>query len=185
MSSPPGPTIGLVMDPYQTDQWHDFFLAAAGAAAALTGLLFVALSLHVRYIATNPAYRLMARGSLIGLVMALLLSLLVLVRQPIAWLGVELGSAGFLYLAVIGGHQLYSLERTRWRIARGSLVRSVVGYALALAGLVTGVALAVRAGPGLYVLASIVVVIMLWNLWDAWTLLIGVADEEMAKSSTP
>jgi hypothetical protein len=26
------------MDPYQPDQWHDFFLATAGAAAALTGL---------------------------------------------------------------------------------------------------------------------------------------------------
>jgi len=65
------------MAPYQPELWHDFFLATAGAAAALAGLLFVALSLHTRYIATNTVYRDMARGSVIGLFMALVLSLLV------------------------------------------------------------------------------------------------------------
>ena len=33
-----------------TDQWADFYVAAAGAAAALTGLLFIAVSLRPREI---------------------------------------------------------------------------------------------------------------------------------------
>jgi len=41
------------MDPYRPEGWHDFFLATAGAAAGLTGLLFVAMSLHMRFIATD------------------------------------------------------------------------------------------------------------------------------------
>ena len=30
---------------YSAELWHDFFLAIVGAAAALTGLVFVALSI--------------------------------------------------------------------------------------------------------------------------------------------
>ena len=36
-----------------------------------------------------------------------------------------------------------------------------------------------RAGPGLYAISFIAIVIVVWNLWDAWVLLMGVADEEI------
>src|SRR5215467_14832057 len=91
---------------YQPEQWHDFFLATAGAAAALTGLLFVALSLHIRYIVTDTAYRQMARGSLLGLLAVLLLSLDILVRQPVSWLGIELAAIGAVYVVAVGGLEL-------------------------------------------------------------------------------
>ena len=167
------------MEQFQPELWHDLFVATAGAASALAGLLFVALSLHMRYIATRSVYRDMARGSLIGLVMALVMSLLVLVRQPLQWLAVEAGFAGFAYLAVVGGHQLLSLRRKGWRIARESTLRSIGGYVLGLVGLANGVAMLAQIGPGLYVLAAIVVAIILWSLWNAWVLVIGVADEEI------
>ena len=67
------------MDPYQQEPWHDYLLATAGAAAALAGLLFVAISLHIRSIATDPIYRGMSRSGLIGLVNVLVLSLVALV----------------------------------------------------------------------------------------------------------
>ena len=172
------------MDPYQPEPWHDFFVATAGAAAALAGLLFVAVSLHMRYIATETRYRDMARGSLIGLVMALLLSLMVLVRQPARWLAAESVLAGFAYLAVVGGQQLYSLQRTGWRIPRESVLRSIGAYVLAFVGFATGLAMWFMAGPGLYVTAVIVVAIVVWSLWNAWALVIGVADEEIEADKT-
>jgi phage shock protein PspC (stress-responsive transcriptional regulator) len=168
---------------YQTEQWHDFFLATAGAAAALTGLLFVALSLHIRYIVTDPIYRPMARGNLGALVMVLMLSLLALARQPALWLGVEVAAACLLYLVVAGGHQLYSLQRKRWRLTRSGLIRSGTGYVLTIAGVINGLGLAFGTGPGLYLLAVLILLTTLWTLWDAWNLLVGVADEEIAKSS--
>jgi modulator of FtsH protease len=167
------------MDPYQPDQWHDFFLATADAAAALAGLLFVALSLHMRYIATKTVYREMARGSLIALVVALVLSLLVLVRQPVRWLGVEAAFGGFAYLAFVGGQQLFSLQRRGWHIPRERLGPSIGGYLLGLIGLATGIGISLQIGPGLYAVAAIVVAIMLWSLWDAWVLVVGVADKEI------
>jgi hypothetical protein len=41
--------------------WRPLFLMVAGASASLTGLLFVALSLHSREIASQPLYRYRAR----------------------------------------------------------------------------------------------------------------------------
>lgn len=167
------------MDAYGVDSWHDFFLAAAGAAAALTGLLFVALSIHIRHIAADARYRNMARGSLIGLVMVLILSLIALVREP-AWLtGVELALISILYLVLEGGYEVLTFRRARWKVARKTLVSSGIGQLLALAGVVGGLGLVFQAGPGLYTIAFISVVIVVWNLWDAWVLLMGVADEEI------
>lgn len=167
------------MDAYAPDRWHDFFLASAGAAAALTGLLFVALSLHIRYIAADRRYRNMARGSLIGLVMVLILSLIALVREPASLTGVELAAVSVLYVVLEGGYEFLTFRRARWKLARQTVLSSGIGQLLALAGIAGGLGVAFRAGPGLYLMALISIVIVLWNLWDAWVLLMGVADEEI------
>ena len=172
----------VVVDPYQPQLWHDFFLAIAGAAAALAGLLFVAMSLHLRYIATEPVYRDTARGSLIGLVLALVLSLLVLLPQPAPWLAFETGFAALAYLAGFGAYQLITMRRGV-RIPTESVLRSIGAYALTVVGLASALGQVFRLGPGLYVLAVIVVTIVVWSLWNAWVLVMGVADEEIAKGT--
>ncbi|HSS94637.1 MAG TPA: hypothetical protein VLR46_11695 [Candidatus Dormibacteraeota bacterium] len=173
------------MNPYQADQWHDFFLATAGAAAALTGLLFVAISLHIRFVATDPIYRSMARGSLVGLVMVLVLSLVALIHQPSPWLGVELAVLGVAYLPLGGALQRTSMRSSRNASQRSTLVRVGVGYLLALIGVAGGLSVSFEVGPGLFIVAFIMIAILLWNLWDAWVLLMGVADEEIAKGGSP
>lgn len=174
----------LVVGPYQQPPWHDFFLATAGASAALAGLLFVAISLHVRYIATASVHRSRSRGSLIGLVNVLVLSLVALVQQPAGWLGLELLVIGAGYVLFGAVYQLVSIGR-RGRQARqvspSGLWQSSFGYLLGAAGAVAGLSIALRFGPGLYLLALILVVILVWSLWDAWVLLMGVADEEIAE----
>jgi hypothetical protein len=168
------------MDPYRPEGWHDFFLATAGAAAALTGLLFVAMSLHMRYIATDPYYRNLARGSLVGLVSVLLVSLIVLVDQPARWVGIELVVFAVLFLVAEGRYDAINYRRLSGGPARATLIRSAVGALLALAGLAGGLTIAFQAGPGLYAIALVLITVTVWNLLNAWTLLIGVTDEEIA-----
>lgn len=169
------------MDQYSPDAWHDFFVASAGAAAALTGLLFVGLSLHIRFIASSTLHRNTARGSLVGLVLVLVVSLLLLVRQPTLWAGAELAFVSLFYIVVNGGYQLRTYRRVNWSIPRASLVRVSLGYVLAAIGLVGGISLVTQTGPGLYVIALQVIAIVVWNLRNAWFLLLGVADEDLAR----
>lgn len=71
--------------------WHDFFIAAAGAAAALAGLLVVAISINLQPILSNPGLPGRAGDTLLVLGNALVVSLLCLVpSHDTTWLAVVL-----------------------------------------------------------------------------------------------
>jgi hypothetical protein len=55
-----------VTDIYRPDQWHDYFITVGGASAALTGLVFVAMSLNPGVIAQDQTHRRRAVGTLAG-----------------------------------------------------------------------------------------------------------------------
>src|SRR5258706_2313859 len=52
---------------FPVSQWHDYFMTVGGGAAALTGLVFVAMTLHLDEIINNPVHRHRARSILAGL----------------------------------------------------------------------------------------------------------------------
>src|SRR5881409_383136 len=67
--TPSGRSVGTLKSSMTFDaaSWHDYFLMVGGGAAALTGLVFVAMSLHLDQIALNVAHRHRARTVLTGL----------------------------------------------------------------------------------------------------------------------
>src|SRR5918911_1564694 len=72
--------------------WHDFLLAAAGAAAVLAGLVFVGLSINLDMIMSNPTYGLPGRAleALVLLMAVLIVTCLLLVpAQGMVLAGVE------------------------------------------------------------------------------------------------
>jgi hypothetical protein len=69
-----------------------------------------------------------------------------------------------------------------WRVPTGSILRQGLGILLALLGAIGGFTLAVEAGGGLYIAALVVTAIVVWNLRNAWSLLMGVVDEDIAAS---
>ena len=64
--------------------WHDFFLAAAGATAALLGLLFVGVSINLAAMAADERVDLRARAAqaFTNLIFVLVISLIMLMPDP-------------------------------------------------------------------------------------------------------
>src|SRR5437667_11348160 len=76
---------------YQAAQWHDFFLMVGGGAAALTGLIFVAMTLHLDDITNHPVHRHRARTILTGLTAVFIrCGLVLMANQPRQAIAVEL-----------------------------------------------------------------------------------------------
>src|SRR5205807_9673242 len=68
----------LASDAYRPEQWHDFFVMVGGAAAVLTGLVFVALSLDLRTIVSDATHRNRAIATLTNLAAIFVVCALVL-----------------------------------------------------------------------------------------------------------
>ncbi len=69
--------------------WHDFNVSLVTASAGLLGLLFVALSIHVRVLSTrqNAELRAVARTIFLGYVLALAIGFLALMPQTLSAFG--------------------------------------------------------------------------------------------------
>src|SRR3712207_1738318 len=85
-------TIGTEGAHRKMDEWHDFLLAAAGAAAVLAGLVFVGLSINLDTIMSNPTWGLPGRAleALVLMMAVLIVTCLLLVpAQGMVLAGVE------------------------------------------------------------------------------------------------
>jgi hypothetical protein len=159
----------------QVDQWREFYLAVAGAAAVLLGLVFVALSLHLER-AEAPAIPVLGLGSqaLINLIYVLLPSLGMLApyRPPV------LPGIVVLAVAVVGLYDsATTLRRARRarepRLAITSLavpvVLPIVWFVLLVVG---GVGVIAHQAFGLYLLAAGSAALIASATRSTWTLLL-------------
>ena len=157
------------------ESWANFYLMVGGASAALTGLVLVAVSLHLRAILGHPLYRDRAIASLQGLVTALVISGAVLLPQPLAALGVEIGVIGLIWIAryvffvrlfqrVTPGHRdaMWTPEWALW-------------FVWIFAFVATGALLVAGEPQALYILAACTGIGLALVVWNAWVLLAEVS----------
>ena len=155
------------------DAFHDFFVASAGVAGALIGLLFVAVSVVPQAVRTSPkaTSRLRPSAALSAFTNALLVSLLALVPG--------LGLAGaVLGLSIVGLLAMAALLVSLVREVRTARPSGVVWAFVAVAGqvvvyvfqLVQGLALRARPDDvsALADVAVLVVVLFALGIERAW-----------------
>ena len=156
------------------EPWSDFAVAAAGASAALAGLLFVAISINLRIIVESPRIPGRAAHALVLLSTPIVVSLAVLIPQGPVALGVEL----VVIAAVVGpalgwlsspGHRPPHTPVVAW-FAAVALPALVVSVSTAVAGI--GVLTASMGG--LSWIPAAVVAGLLGGLFNAWVLLVEI-----------
>jgi hypothetical protein len=163
------------MHAYATAGWESLFVAEAGASAALTGLLFVAISINLKRILQGAGLPGRAGEAMVLLVAVLGVSTLVLVPgQSRTVLGAELLGAGLLAWSILVTIHVRAV-RGRVGPSSGALTGRIVLTQMAVLPLLAaGLSLLLGAGGGLYWLVPGVLFCLVLAVLDAWVLLIEI-----------
>lgn len=159
------------MTAYDPENWHDFAVALLGGAAALTGLLFVAVSLNMDAVLKSTWLTSRAARSLVVLSVVVLITGLVLVPgQSSRTLGIELAVVGVLTWLTV------TVRRhgdPAWSDGRYLFALTLFQLAT-IPTVVAGISLAWGAGGGLYWLVPAIVFAFMAAISNAWILLVEI-----------
>jgi hypothetical protein len=162
------------MTAYDVSEWTDFFVAGASASAALTGLVFVAVSINVDRILGFEGLPERALATVMLLLSVVLVSLIGLIPgQSRAALGGELVGVGMVFAVVILGLTSRSMAgRNQQRVQTfGNWLLVGLGTVPVLLG---AVSLFAEAGGGLYWVAAGIVLATTGGVANAWVLLVEI-----------
>ena len=162
------------------EQWSNFFVMVGGGAAALAGLIFVAMSIRHEIIIRNTTHKNRAINMLSGFTAIFMASSLALIgNQYLGALGVEwLGLWLIATVIFIRGYVIAirsgmsSIGLNAPRLAGGTIcyLAEVVGAIFLILGYTAG----------LYIAAVGIIVLFAFLISGAWLLMIGIY-EDLAK----
>jgi hypothetical protein len=164
----------IATDIYKPAEWHDFFVITGGGAAALAGLVFVAMSINLDIVAQTVTHRLRAINMLTGFIAAFMICALALMggqgHQAVGteWLVVATAAA-VIYVhnyvrAAKGGGNKAELRPDRLAGGVTCYVAEIVGAVVLILGFVAG----------LYVAAVGLILSFALLISGAWLLLVAV-----------
>lgn len=155
--------------------WANFFLAEAGASAALAGLVFVGVSLNLTKILAGAALPNRALQALILLLTILIVASLMLVPgQPINAVGMETLLVGLVVWGVITYFDVRSIRTTETQFRRVITFNMVLDQATTLPYVIAGLAVLAQGESGLYWLAPAMLFSFIKAIMDAWVLLVEI-----------
>lgn len=163
------------MDAYSAAAWGPAFTAIAGSSAALTGLLFVAISINLSQIIKVPGLVPRAIEVLVLLTAVLVLSTLMLMpSQSAATLGAEALAVAAVAEVLIARIQIRA-SRNLVGITPVGFASRVFGSQLGLVLLIIGsVSLFTQNFGGLYWIVPALLAAMISAIIGAWVLLVEI-----------
>ena len=157
--------------------WHDFNLSVVTASAALLGLLFVALSIHMRVLSAmeNIELRSIARTVFLGYVLSLGIGFLALMPQTLGTFGIE------LLIVILAATLPYAAAARSGLRATGigydrriTIIQFVAGFALFAVSIAAAIGVASGEARALFVVGGIAVLSLLWGVFNTWELIFRV-----------
>jgi hypothetical protein len=159
---------------YMPELWHDFFLMVGGSAAALTGLVFVALSINPRTIGNDATHRYRAIGTLNGYMVAFGICAFGLIQgqngqvMGLGWI------AAAIYALIVydyGFNRAQEVGRSNVELKSS---RVLIGNALYVAQIAGATMLVLGVADGVAVASVAMIVTLAFTTSGAWLLLMGV-----------
>ena len=163
---------------YLPDQWNNFFVMVGSGAAALAGLIFVAMSINHEIILQNTTHKNRAINMLTGF--------------TAVFMACSLALMGNQYLGVLGLEWL-----VLWLVATGIFIR---GYVVAIrsgmssiglntprlaggticyfAEVIGAIFLILGYDAGLYIAAVATIVLFAFLISGAWLLMVGIYEDQ-------
>src|SRR5260370_39737120 len=158
-----------------TRSWHGCLVMVGGGSAARSGLIFVAMTLHLNGITTNPVHRHRARTILMGLTAVCIRCGLVLMGGQ-SFRAVALEIIGVLTVVEF---LLYSSIRQAMQSAdRGVLLRTIGSFGCPLLEEAGAIVLFFGSARGLYIVVLGVMSSFIFLAAGAWLLFVGGATME-------
>jgi hypothetical protein len=165
---------------YNPSLWHDYFFMVGGGAAALTGLVFVAMTLHLDQITTDPVHRHRARTILAGLTAVFIRCALVLMGgQGAQAVAVELAAVLLVVEYILFTSIRQAARSADYRV----LLRTIGSFACLVVEQAGAVVLFFGGAWGLYVVGLGMMSSFIFMVTGAWLLLVGVGASEAAEAA--
>jgi hypothetical protein len=158
------------------EQWNNFFIMVGGGAAALAGLIFVAMSINPAIIIQNSTHKNRAINMLTGFsAIFMACSFALIGNQNLAALGFE-WLALWLVATIIFIRGYVVAIRSGMSSIGLNTPRLAGGTICYLAEVIGAIFLILGHGAGLYVAAIATIVLFAFLISGAWLLIIGIDD---------
>ncbi|HVY19161.1 MAG TPA: hypothetical protein VHA70_03650 [Bauldia sp.] len=157
------------------ESWDSFFVAETAAAAALLGLMFVAISINLKQVIESGGLADRALGALL-LLLAILIAglLLAMPDQPVAVLGVESAAIAIITAVIATLLGLRGLRASDPRF-RGNFVQNMVSNIAALAPIFIGGLLMLGGGEaGFYWVGAGMCLTIIKAVSEGWIFLVEI-----------
>lgn len=155
------------------EHWHDFFVAEAGAAAALAGLLFVAVSINLPRVLAFPHLPTRAIETLTSLLSVLLVATFALVPDQSAFAyGAEIAGSGIVVALI----QFWALITSHDAVAKyvGFTTHAAVNLTPPIPYIVAGALIASGHSEAMYLTVPGVILSFAFGVIGAWVLLVEI-----------
>ena len=163
------------------DAWRDLYVMLGTSSAALIGLLFIATSIHLGEVVNNPGFRVRSYNQTLYLLTLLVEAVLILVPQPVPFLGAELLVLNLvgLWFPISTSYTFIYKHRDNSHRGGMKMSRAILLSAAYLLGIVGGIALIQGSRWGMYIVTVSYTTLLVTVVLGAWSTMLGMEQRQL------